>query len=84
MYSDLNQEFQKCIDAAEEIVVKNPEWKKLEEMVYVYLSQAPNSSDLEDNLISLIDRQNFLLMAAMYRLIKGQFDASDFNNSMPS
>lgn len=83
MCGDFNPDFQECLDAAEGIVTKNTEWKELEEMVNAYLAQAPNSSDLEDNLISLIDRQNILLMAAMYRLIKGQLDASDFNNAFP-
>lgn len=66
----LTPDFWAFYDLATEQAVKNPEWNDLEARVRDYLNKAPNCSDLESNLVNLLDQQYNLLMAELFKMLR--------------
>jgi hypothetical protein len=51
------------------MVKQNPEWVELERKVLEYLACVPDSGKLQEELLSLIDRQCQLQMRALFELL---------------
>ncbi len=70
MADRFSPDFWNYYDKASDLAQYKSEWLELEAKVNAYLNKAPNSNELQEDLVNYIDRQYIILMSEMFKLLK--------------